>query len=182
MSCEWYMCSICSLQFERHAVRNLCIIYAWIYAIYAQPLCCALPIPNKTSITHLNYYRSTQTPSSKRPSRVCTSDKQDRNRLQWTVRTAEKNHWFQPALHSGPIHVQSQETDRNHHCRLITPLKYTLYISSSLSNINPSHCTYIVTCIHAYTVYIYLLHVCKAICNIMCNRLFKIQINSLTCI
>lgn len=31
-------------------------------------------------------------------------------------------HWCQPALHLGPIHVESQETDRKHHCRSITPL------------------------------------------------------------
>ncbi|KAI3353757.1 hypothetical protein L3Q82_004989 [Scortum barcoo] len=41
-----------------------------------------------------------------------SATKQDRNRLQRTVRTAEKNHHCQPALHSGLVRVQSQETGR----------------------------------------------------------------------
>ncbi len=32
-----------------------------------------------------------------------------------------KNHWCRPALHSGLIHVQSQEIDKKHYCRSITP-------------------------------------------------------------
>ena len=48
-----------------------------------------------------------------------SATKQDSNRLQY-CQDCRGHYRHPPALHSGLIHVQSQEADRNHHCRAIT--------------------------------------------------------------
>src|SRR4029434_8917527 len=43
------------------------------------------------------------------------------NRSSTDSQVCRKDHWWQPAHHPRPVHLQSQETGRKNHCRPLTP-------------------------------------------------------------